>query len=119
MATMETQNTMQRLLNYEEVATYLGVTVPSVRNRVYRGQIPFVRVAARTVRFDPARIASWLADREGLTASACGTVGAPASSASTAVSKTANIEPARKQAKAVTRGQNFKKTTGRPGRNGQ
>lgn len=103
---MENQGELHTLWDYDQVAAYLGASRASVRNRVYRGQIPFVRVGARTVRFDPVRIAGWLAGREGLRASACSTT--PPCSTATATSKGTKIERTRKQAKAdVNGGQNF------------
>jgi hypothetical protein len=111
---------MKRLWKYSDIATLLDTSEAAVRNRVHRQGIPFIRLSRCSVRFDPARIASWLADREGLTASACCTTNLPATSASTATSKTAKSGRAGKQANPGAAGaRNFKKTAGGPGRNGQ
>jgi hypothetical protein len=105
---------------YDRTARFLGVSRGALRNKVYRGLVPFVRIGPRTVRFDPERISAWLAGREGLAASACGTTNPASADAVAATSKIDKSQAAGKQAKAaVTRARNMKKPTGRPGRNGQ
>lgn len=52
--------TQSPLWQYDDVANYLGMSKAAVRNRVCRGEIPFIRVGARTVRFDPEQIVRWV-----------------------------------------------------------
>ena len=57
---MRRTHTPQPLWGYREVAEYLRMTPAALRNRVHRNEIPHIRVGLRTVRFDPARIVSWV-----------------------------------------------------------
>ena len=42
-----------RLLNYEAAARWLGIAPQTLRIWVSRGEVPFVRVGRRSVRFRP------------------------------------------------------------------
>jgi excisionase family DNA binding protein len=46
-----------------ELADYLGVAVATIRTWASRGQIPSVRLAHRTTRYDRAEIDAWAAAR--------------------------------------------------------
>jgi hypothetical protein len=48
-----------KLLNAREVATWLGVDVWTVRRWTSMRKIPFLKLSARCVRYDPVRIAEW------------------------------------------------------------
>jgi excisionase family DNA binding protein len=50
----------RRIVGVNEVAEYLGLTVPAVRSRVYRNEIDHIRVSERCVRFDLDDIDKWL-----------------------------------------------------------
>jgi excisionase family DNA binding protein len=53
-----------RLLDEYEVATWLSISVRTLRNwRVQGGHIPFIRVGRKTVRYQSSAIESWLASR--------------------------------------------------------
>jgi excisionase family DNA binding protein len=53
-----------RLLDEYEVATWLSISVRTLRNwRVQGGHIPFVRVGRKSVRYQSNAIESWLASR--------------------------------------------------------
>lgn len=47
------------LLDIEDVATHLNITVRHVRRLVFERRIPYVKVG-RLLRFDPAEVAVWL-----------------------------------------------------------
>lgn len=49
------------LLGYEEAARRLGLRLPTLRTLVHRGQIPYIRLAPRIVRFAPADLEAWIA----------------------------------------------------------
>ena len=114
---MFTRKAIQPLWGYDQVAAYLNTSPASVRNRVYRGQIPFVRVAARTVRFDPARIASWVAGREGLPASSCACVESKVTVTTVAPTSKIDNQAVNKQANAgspISRNLKMAKAAGGP-----
>lgn len=48
------------LLTYDEAAKLLGVTNGCLRVRVHRGQVPFVRLGPRTVRFRERDLRAWM-----------------------------------------------------------
>ncbi len=50
---------LPKLLTMDELAERLGVTHRHVRRMVAERRVPFVRVG-RFIRFDPAKIATWL-----------------------------------------------------------
>jgi excisionase family DNA binding protein len=54
----------RRIVGIEQVAEYLGMTVPAVRAKVYRQQIDHIRLSERSVRFDLDVIDQWLASKE-------------------------------------------------------
>lgn len=52
--------TTDRFLNASEVAAWLGVDVWTVRRWTSMRKIPFLKLSARCVRYDPMRIDEWL-----------------------------------------------------------
>jgi excisionase family DNA binding protein len=54
------RNPQGALLTVDELAAWLSTTPYSIRQRVQRRQIPFIRLGARSIRFDPAAINAWL-----------------------------------------------------------
>jgi len=48
-----------KLLTIDELAERLGVTPRHIRRLVAERRVPFLRVG-RFIRFDPAKIATWL-----------------------------------------------------------
>jgi excisionase family DNA binding protein len=48
-----------KLLTMDELAERLGVTPRHIRRLVAERRVPFLRVG-RFIRFDPAKIATWL-----------------------------------------------------------
>jgi len=52
------------LLDYEQMAGELGVPIRSLRQMVYRGVIPHLRLGHRTVKFQRSRVVKALARRE-------------------------------------------------------
>jgi excisionase family DNA binding protein len=53
---------VEKLLNVEEVARVLGVSVHTVYTWVSCGRLPLVKVGARTM-FEPVEIRRWVAER--------------------------------------------------------
>ena len=51
------------LLDIQEVATHLSVTVRHVRRLVFERRIPYITVG-NLLRFDPEEIAAWLRECE-------------------------------------------------------
>jgi len=51
------------LMNIEQVAEHLGVSVRHVRRLVAERRIPFIKWG-HLLRFDPTQIRSWIADQE-------------------------------------------------------
>jgi excisionase family DNA binding protein len=56
-------NRMDGLLDSKQVIGILGVHICTLQIWTRRGEIPFLRVG-RSVRFDPAQLAIWLAKRQ-------------------------------------------------------
>ena len=52
----------KQLLSVPRLAEYLDVPVATVRDWIYKRQIPFVK-AGRHVRFVPSDVLGWLSDR--------------------------------------------------------
>lgn len=51
---------MTKLLTPAVVAVLLEVNPKTLSTWVYRGLIPFVRIADRTIRFDEAELRAWI-----------------------------------------------------------
>jgi excisionase family DNA binding protein len=53
------------LIGYQEAAVMLGISVSTLRNWVSDGrvQVPYVRLAPRTVRFVPDDLQAWIDER--------------------------------------------------------
>lgn len=51
-----------QLLTIKQLSKYLSVSVPTIRDWVYKRQIPFAKLG-RLVRFDPLDIRKWLNER--------------------------------------------------------
>jgi excisionase family DNA binding protein len=56
-------NRMNGLLDSKQVIGILGVHICTLQIWTRRGEIPFLRVG-RSVRFDPAQLATWLEKRQ-------------------------------------------------------
>ena len=52
------------LLDYEQMAAVLNVTPRQLRDWVYSGIVPHLRLGHRTVRFEPSRVIASLRRRE-------------------------------------------------------
>jgi len=48
-----------RLMNVDQVAIYTGLKIRTIRNYVYTGQIPYIKIN-KMVRFDKAKIDKWI-----------------------------------------------------------
>jgi excisionase family DNA binding protein len=48
------------LLDYRQTARLLNVKLPTLYSLKCRGQLPFVRVSGRLIRFDLAELRRWL-----------------------------------------------------------
>lgn len=53
----------EKLLTVDEVAKMLCLDVTTVYQLVWRRRIPSVKISRRCVRFDPAAIKNWLAEK--------------------------------------------------------
>lgn len=53
----------RQLWRYRMAAAFLDMSEAALRNRVRRGEVPFVRVAPRTVRFDPEDLRVFVEER--------------------------------------------------------
>lgn len=53
-----------QLLTYKETARYLGLSQPYVRRLKQRGELPYVVVGSRGVRFRVVSLNSWIEKRE-------------------------------------------------------
>jgi excisionase family DNA binding protein len=59
-----TRRDASRLLDEFELASWLSISVRTLRNwRVQGGQIPFIRVGKKTIRYRTSDIEAWLAAR--------------------------------------------------------
>jgi excisionase family DNA binding protein len=64
LASDQTRIGGSRLLDEYEVAAWLSISVRTLRNwRVQGGQIPFIRVGKKTVRYRSIDVEAWLASR--------------------------------------------------------
>lgn len=54
----ETRQTVDRLWKWKDVADFLGVSVPTARNRVRDDGLPFRRIGGR-IRFIPDEVREW------------------------------------------------------------
>ena len=52
------------LLNYKQAAQCLGISEPYLRRLKARGQLPYVAIGERGVRFNPVSLRKWVRDRE-------------------------------------------------------
>ena len=57
------ENQINRLLTVGELAKVLQCSVGTIRNWVWKGEIPIVRVGRRMVRFNAEEIRKWLSER--------------------------------------------------------
>jgi excisionase family DNA binding protein len=55
---------VEPLLDYRQMAAELGVPVRSLRELVYKGVVPHLRLGHRTVKFQRARVERALNKRE-------------------------------------------------------
>ena len=51
------------LWGYLEAASFLGFSLGTLYNKVSAGEVPFVRLGPRTVRFEPDQLTRWVAAR--------------------------------------------------------
>lgn len=65
---VDTAPAAPQLLDLAGCARLLNVRERQVKELVWRGEIPFVRIGPRLLRFDPERVAAWLAERENVSA---------------------------------------------------
>jgi excisionase family DNA binding protein len=54
-------DTIPELMSIDQLAQRLGITVRHVRRLIAEERVPYLKVG-RLVRFDPAEIATWLAE---------------------------------------------------------
>jgi excisionase family DNA binding protein len=60
----QSRNGASRLLDEHAVAAWLSISVRTLRNwRVQGGQIPFIRVGKKAVRYRSSDVEAWLASR--------------------------------------------------------
>lgn len=57
------ENRISHLLTVGELASLLHCSAGTIRNWVWKGEIPIVRVGRRMVRFNAAEIRKWLSER--------------------------------------------------------
>ena len=57
------ENRISYLMTAGELASLLHCSVGTVRNWVWKGEIPIVRVGRRMVRFNAEEIRKWLSER--------------------------------------------------------
>jgi excisionase family DNA binding protein len=62
--TIEALRARQGLLSGHELSRVLGLHPETIRTWTRNGRIPSIRLGARTVKYNPGRIAEWLAARE-------------------------------------------------------
>ena len=62
-ATVESKEIMGNLMDVKQVAEVLGLAPGSVYHKISSGEIPFVRLSARCVRFRRSDIDRWIAER--------------------------------------------------------
>jgi excisionase family DNA binding protein len=55
---------MEPLLSYDQMAAELGIPVRTLREWVYTGAIPYLKLGHRTVKFQRSRVEKALAKRE-------------------------------------------------------
>jgi excisionase family DNA binding protein len=53
----------RRITDYNGLATYIGLPKSTLRARVMRNEIPFIRFGPRIVRFDLDAIDGWIASK--------------------------------------------------------
>ena len=53
-----------QLLNYKQTAQYLSLSEPYLRKLKARGELPFVIVGGRAVRFRVSSLNRWIEERE-------------------------------------------------------
>jgi excisionase family DNA binding protein len=56
---------LERLLNRQELARLLGVSVSWVRDRTNEGVIPHLRLSERVVRYRASEVRRWMDERRG------------------------------------------------------
>jgi excisionase family DNA binding protein len=55
---------MEPLLSYDQMAAELGIPVRTLREWVYAGVLPYLKLGHRTVKFQRSRVLKALAARE-------------------------------------------------------
>jgi excisionase family DNA binding protein len=56
------RNETEPLMTVDDVAEFLAVSPKTIRNWVFRGQIPFLKVG-ETVRFELAQVREWIKEQ--------------------------------------------------------
>ncbi len=56
--------TWKELLSYKETAQYLSISEPYLRRLKQKGQIPYVLIGSRSIRFRVASLIAWIEKRE-------------------------------------------------------
>lgn len=60
---MKREKQLDPLMNYKQVAEFLGLSEGTVKNYVCSGFIPHIRLSSRLVRFRRKDIDAWLDER--------------------------------------------------------
>jgi excisionase family DNA binding protein len=60
----------KKLWNYSEAAEFLGLKKSTLYSMVSHHRVPCYHLSQRCVRFDPAKLAEWLREREQMPAAA-------------------------------------------------
>ena len=63
--TIAQQHERRRLTDYNGLAAYIGLPKGTIRAKVSRSDIPFLRLGPRLVRFDLDEIDRWLDSKRG------------------------------------------------------
>ena len=50
-------------MDYEQLSARINIPVGTLYNWVHENKIPYIRLAERTVRFDPAEVEAWMRKR--------------------------------------------------------
>jgi predicted site-specific integrase-resolvase len=55
---------VEQLLDYDAMAAVLGIKSRTLRDYVYAGMVPYLKLGHRTIRFEPSRVVNALRRRE-------------------------------------------------------
>jgi predicted DNA-binding transcriptional regulator AlpA len=51
----------ESLIDIKAVSEWTGLKIGTLYHKVARHEVPFVRISARCIRFDPPQIKAWIA----------------------------------------------------------